>query len=234
MKSLLIKISGELLRSPEICEKLCKQIITLSQKLNIGLVIGGGNIFRARKEGEAYKLQQPIADTIGMIATIANGLIIYDTFLRLNRQSVILSAIDINGITQPISPLNIIKAKNNKNIIIFTGGTGNPFFTTDTNAIVRACQIGAQTVIKLSTVDYIYDKDPAKYSNCTPIYHLTYDEMLSKGFTVVLDNTAITLAKEHNIKIIFCNGTKDNILNKIINRKETKDKNKKYWSTISS
>jgi uridylate kinase len=210
-KPLLIKISGEIFNNQSLLHHVIEQIKQLTEQHNIGLVIGGGNFFRASKEGKAYGMSQSNADAVGMLATIMNGIILGDLFNAHGVQTNLLSAFAVPSIAQPIQPSTIADAFNTNKCIIFVGGTGNPFFTTDTNAILRALQINAKEVWKATKVDYIYDKDPMEHKNSKPYKTLSYRLFLEQDLKI-MDATAITLAQEYRIPIRVFNIFTENAL----------------------
>jgi uridylate kinase len=162
--------------------------------------MGGGNFFRARKQGVMWGMQQAPADTVGMLATVMNGLIWADLLTQAQVPTVVLSALSIPGLVQPISHETITHAQKNNNIIIFTGGTGNPYFTTDTAAVLRGLQMGAREIWKATGVDYIFDADPAQNPQAHPIKNISYHDFIEKKLGI-MDLTAITMAQENNIII---------------------------------
>lgn len=210
MKSILIKLSGEFLRNAKSCntedfdhERLtnfANQIKKLTKNYKIGIVIGGGNFFRASKQGVQLKMQQPNADAIGMLATVMNGIILQDILKQINLESVVLSAFLIDSIVPRVNQTLIDSALSENKIIIFVGGTGNPFFTTDTNAVLRALQIGSKQVWKATKVDGIYSADPMVDKKATKFKNIEYSKVLENNLKII-DPTAITLAAENNVKI---------------------------------
>lgn len=212
MKTLLIKVSGELFSyhrddkstTPSLDNQLIanviKQIKTLSAQHRVGLVIGGGNFFRGVKNNLSLGLQQTAAHNVGMLSTIVNGVVLQDLLTQHNVPSVLLSAFSCPDIAEPLSQNAIDNAFMQHKCIIFVGGTGNPFFTTDTNAVLRALQIGATEVWKATKVDGIYESDPVTDTNAPFYPTISYQEVLDKQLTI-MDRTAITLAQEQGIPI---------------------------------
>lgn len=203
MESILIKLSGEFLSDSQgfnhqRITDFAKQLKQLSKTFKIGIVIGGGNFFRASKQGKILSMKQTNADSVGMLATVMNGLILNDILQQVDLNSVVLSAFSIDSIVKKINQQSIDSALSNNKILIFVGGTGNPFFTTDTNAVLRALQISAKQVWKATKVDGVYSADPKIDKNAIKIKHLGYDEILEKKLKII-DSTAITLAAENNV-----------------------------------
>jgi uridylate kinase len=205
MKTLLIKISGELFSyRPTLDKELVKNIINqlklLSSQHRIGLVIGGGNFFRGAQDNNTLGLEPVSAHNIGMLSTIVNGVVLQDLLTQENLPSVLLSAFSCPDIAEPLSQNSIDDALIQQKVILFVGGTGNPFFTTDTNAVLRALQIGATEVWKATKVDGIYESDPIAEKGAQFYQTISYQKVLDKGLTI-MDRTAITLAQEHKIPI---------------------------------
>ena len=179
-KSVLLKLSGELLSgkvNSEALESIIKQIKVLKNKCNIGIVIGAGNIFRGRDGGKELNLQKSAADEIGMLATIVNARTLQAIFEKVEIPSVIYSAIECPKVAEPISQNKINLAMKISLLPIFAGGTGNPYFSTDTTSVLRALQIGADEVWKATKVGGIYAEDPIKHPNAKLFKNLTYDEV---------------------------------------------------------
>lgn len=230
MESILIKLSGEFLSDSNGFDharltNFASQIKQLSKIFKIGIVIGGGNFFRASKQGKQLKMYQPNADSVGMLATVMNGLILNDLLEQANLNSIVLSAFSIDSTVTKISQTAIASALEKNQIIIFVGGTGNPFFTTDTNAVLRALQMGAKQVWKATKVDGVYSSDPAIDKDAKKIQNVKYDQILKNNLKVI-DLTATTLAAENSISFrIFNVFDKDALL------KTAQDLN--FGSTIS-
>lgn len=223
MNSVLIKLSGEHLfgsgvlseGKPNVLlvQSIVDQIKVLQKTYKIGLVIGGGNLFRASRQGVALGLRQPVADSAGMLATVMNGLILQDFFAKSGVRADVLSAFEVAGIVQSISNQRIEAALADDKVIIFVGGTGNPFFTTDTCAVLRALQIGAKLVWKATNVDGVYDSDPSNNSNSKILKNLNYSQFMEQSLGV-MDLTAISLAQKYGVKIrVFNVSSKDALFN---------------------
>lgn len=241
MKTVLLKISGEFLTVTQqkqasskkgacstknhLCH-LIDQIKQLQKNHQIAIVVGGGNFFRARKEGKEFELEQPTADSIGMLATAMNALILQELFEKNGIAVEVLSSLALPSFFKSINQRTIRQALHDKKCIIFCGGTGNPFFTTDTNAVIRALQIQADEVWKATSVDFIYDDDPAINKKCKPLINLTHNYAIEKNLNF-MDLTAITLSQQHNLTIRFFNGHEENALLKVA-------RNIKFGSTVSN
>lgn len=228
MKNIIIKLSGECFADHSLLKEIVLQIKELKKKHGLGIVVGAGNIFRGDQHGKALQLRQTTAHSAGMIATIINGLILQDLLKQSNVESELFSAIPCPEICQTIQQSKIDCALSKNKCLIFVGGTGNPFFTTDTNAILRALQIGAQEVWKGTKVDGIYSKDPMKNKKKdVELYKkISYEKVINKKLCI-MDLTAITLAQDHNIKIRVFNLFEKNALIKA-------SKDKDFGSIISN
>lgn len=217
-KRILLKLSGESLEGPEghgidfdRTIEVCKEIKEVKDKLNleIAIVIGGGNFWRGR---DNTYMDRTDADRIGMLATVMNALVLKNAFKELNVKAKIQCAIEMNRVAELYTKDRTIDYLKDGNIVIFAGGTNNPFFSTDTGSSLRAAEIEADAIIKATNVDGVYDKDPNKYNDAKLYKEISYDEVLSKNLKV-MDLTSITMCKENNIPIIvFNNTTKGNLL----------------------
>lgn len=215
MKKVVIKVSGELLDSTDNLKQVVTQIKELSKEYKIGIVVGAGNIFRGKQHGKALGLNATTGDSAGMLATIINGLILKDMLSTVDVSSKILTAFSCPRIADEISQEKINCSFKKDKVVIFVGGTGNPFFTTDTNAVLRALQIGSEIVLKGTKVDGIFDSDPKTNNNAKLIKNISYNDIL-KNKLQVMDLTAITLAENNNVKIKVFNIFKKNAIIKAI------------------
>ncbi len=214
-KTILIKLSGESLSGSighgldfEYIKKICMEIKKVHDMgIRIGIVCGGGNFLRGR---DAHEMDRETADYVGMMATIMNSLVLKDMFNQIgcevyNQSGLYVSIID---------KVDSVKAReelDNGKIIVFGGGTGKPFFSTDTGASLRAIDIGADMIIKLTNVDGVYDKDPNKYEDAKMYNKISYQEVLDKKLSV-MDMEAIEMCMKNKIKIVVMNiNTKDGI-----------------------
>lgn len=206
-KRILLKLSGEALLGGQkygIDSDACRHIASSVKELvqlgvQIGIVIGGGNIFRGIKAAEAGMERIP-ADQIGMIATLINGLSLQQAFERIDCKSRVLSALPCEKIVESYTWEAALKYLDQGCVVIFVGGTGNPYFTTDSAAALRALEIGAEVLMKATKVDGIYNKDPIKYPDAVKYDHLTYSEVLAHQLQV-MDAAAIALCRENGIPI---------------------------------
>ena len=203
----LIKLSGEVLANkygfgidPEKVAYLAEQIKPVyNSNIDIGLIIGAGNIFRGM-EAAAGGMDRVTGDYLGMLATIMNAIAVQDSLEKIDCQTRTLSAINITQIAEPYIRRRAIRHMEKGRIVIIAGGTGNPFFTTDSAAALRATELGAEILLKGTKVDGVYDKDPVEYTDAKKYEKLTYEKVIQDNLRV-MDMTAITLCKENNIPI---------------------------------
>lgn len=210
-KRILLKLSGEALmgEGKEIFNKKTldeimfqiKQLVDLD--VNLGIMIGGGNIFRGL-HAEEFGLQKANADYMGIMATIINGIALKDFLMAHKISAKIYSAIPIGNLIQGYNRDNMLKDIVDKNVIIFVGGTGHPFFTTDSSAALRAIEMNADLLIKATKVDGVYDSDPMKNPQAQKYTKLRFDEAISKNLKV-MDMAAFDLCRTHKIDISVCN-----------------------------
>lgn len=206
-KRILLKLSGESLLGgqnfgvdSEICRQIASDIKDLTQLgMQIGIVIGGGNIFRGFKAFQAGLNRTP-ADQIGMLGTLINGIFLQQAFEKNGCKAKVLSAVACDRFVETFSWEKALKYLDDGEVVIFVGGTGNPYFTTDSAAALRALEIQAEVLIKATKVDGIYNKDPLKYPDAVKFDRLTYSEALAKNLQV-MDAAAIALCRENRIPI---------------------------------
>jgi uridylate kinase len=167
--------------------------------VQIGIVVGGGNIFRG-SQARQFGFSRTPADHIGMLATTINGLILQQSLESLGCESHVMSAFDTDSIIEKYNWQGALSHLERGAIVIFVGGTGNPYFTTDTAAALRASEIDAEVLLKATKVDGIYDKDPLRFRSAKKFPHLTYADVLNKKLNV-MDSTAITLCRESGVPI---------------------------------
>jgi uridylate kinase len=210
-KRVLLKLSGEGLLgdlaygiSPAAADSLADEIAQVHKSgVQIGLVIGGGNIFRGLM-GAAQGMDRAVADQIGMLATIMNAISLHDALKRQNVPARVMSAIEAGKMTEPFIRDRALRHLEKGKIVIFAAGTGNPFFTTDTAAALRALEIKANVLLKATSVDGIYDKDPKKHPNAKRFDELTYQHVLEKDLKV-MDAAAISMARDGRLPVIVFN-----------------------------
>ena len=204
---ILLKLSGEILAGdkgfgidPKKASYLAKEVKSIFDLgIEIGLIIGAGNIFRGI-QAAGKGMDRVTGDYLGMLATIMNAISVQDALEKVNCETRTLSAINISQVAEPYIRRRAIRHLEKGRIVIVSGGTGNPFFTTDSAAALRAKELGAEIVIKGTKVDGIYDKDPVQNSNAKKFDTITFTEVLKKDLRV-MDLTAITLCKENKLPI---------------------------------
>ena len=221
-KRILLKYSGEALMGkgsfgidPSILDRMAKDVAELIQMgVEVGIVIGGGNLFRGKALSEAG-LGRVTGDHMGMLATVMNALAFRDALERIDLPARIMSAIPMLGVVDSYHRRKALTHLRNSQAVIFAAGTGNPFFTTDTAACLRAIEVGADIVLKATKVDGVYSEDPVKNPNAKRYDFLTYREVLSQGLQV-MDSTAICLCQEQNMPLQVFNMSEPNALRKIV------------------
>ncbi len=221
-KRILLKCSGEALMGqsqfgidPAVLDTIARDVFDLVQMgVEVGLVIGGGNLFRG-KALSAAGLGRVTGDHMGMLATVMNALALRDALERIDMPARIMSAIPMLGVVDPYHRRKAMTHLRNGQVVIFAAGTGNPFFTTDTAACLRAIEVGADIVLKATKVDGIYSSDPVKNPDAKRYEFLTYREVLNQGLNV-MDLTAICLCQEQNMPLQVFNMAEPNALKKIV------------------
>jgi uridylate kinase len=227
MKRYLLKLSGEALIGkyeygidPDVVSEISSNIVEVSNTGNqLALVVGGGNIFRGAGLAEAG-IDRVTGDNIGMLATVINSLALQDAIEKLGVQCRVMSAVRINQISEDYIRRRAIRHLEKNRIVIFAAGTGNPFFTTDTAASLRAIEINANMVLKATKVDGVYDKDPVKHKDAKLYKELTYNQVLNEELKV-MDTTAVVLCKENKIPLRVFNMLKQGALMSIINGEDS-------------
>jgi len=217
-KRILIKISGESLTGPdrygidpETLMGLCRQIKRIHQAgVRIGLVVGGGNIFRGLKAAQTG-MDRVTADNMGMLATVINALAFQDKLEQLGLHTRVLSALEINTIAEPYIRRRAVRHLEKGRIIVLAAGTGNPFFTTDTAAALRAVEIGAEIILKGTRVNGVFSADPEKDKTAELYSEVSYFDVLARDLKV-MDGTAIALCRENSIHIRVFNLNGENSL----------------------
>jgi uridylate kinase len=210
-KRILLKLSGESLMgkgqfgiSPQATQEIARSIKDLvDQGIEIGIVIGAGNIFRGL-QGEALGIQRTPADQMGMLGTIINGIALGQALEQIGVENLIMSAIECTSIVEPYSWKKALHHLEHKKVLIFVGGTGNPYFTTDTAAALRANEIQAEVLVKATKVNGVYSKDPLKFPDAVRYETLSYAEVLAQNLSV-MDATSIALCMQNKIPILVCN-----------------------------
>ncbi len=210
-KRVLLKLSGEALMGdagygidPKILDSLAEQIHSVTGNgVEIAIVVGGGNIFRGLAAASSG-MDRAQADYMGMLATVMNALALQDALERHSVFTRVMSAIEMQSVAEPYIRRRAIRHLEKGRVVIFAAGTGNPYFTTDTTAALRALEIGADCIMKATKVDGVYDADPIKHPEATRFDELPYIEVLNRGLAV-MDSTAISLCMDNELPIIVFN-----------------------------
>jgi uridylate kinase len=211
VKRVLLKVSGEALMGnrgygidPAVIASLAEQLRDVVDKnYQLAIVVGGGNIFRGLA-ASANGMDRAPADYMGMLATVMNAVALHDGLVRAGIDSRVMSAINIQEVAEPYIRGRAQRHLEKGRVIIFAAGTGNPYFTTDTTAALRALEIGADCVMKATRVDGIFDKDPLKYDDAKKYNELSYIDVLNEGLQV-MDSTAISLCMDNGLPILVFN-----------------------------
>jgi uridylate kinase len=218
---ILLKLSGEALMDQQQSISAEKLILYIDQikelaelGVEVGIVIGGGNIFRGLKNNNTG-IDRVNGDYMGMLATVINSIGLKSSLQQNGLNAKVLTATRMEPIADFYSRSKALRALSSKTIVIFSGGTGNPFFTTDTAASLRAVEINADVLIKGTDVDGIYSDDPKKNPKATKIDSLNFDDAINKNLKV-MDMTAFTMCKENKLPIIVCNINKQGILKDLV------------------
>lgn len=220
-KRILLKLSGEALMGdrnygidPKRLADYAKEIKKIyDQKTEIAIVIGGGNIFRG-VAGASNGMDRVQGDYMGMLATIINGMALQGALEEAGMQTRLQTALKIEAIAEPYIKRRAVRHLEKGRIVIFGAGTGNPYFTTDTAAVLRGIEIGADVILKGTRVDGVYTADPEKDPTATKFETITFDEVIEKGLNV-MDATAFTLSQENKLPIVIFDMNKENNLEKI-------------------
>ncbi len=222
-KRVLLKLSGEAFQGKlahgidlEFLKTLSSQIKEIRDLgVEIALVLGGGNIFRGEEKQTQWGIERSVADYMGMLATIINGLALQDALERMSVPTRVQTAIEMHQIAEPYIRRRAIRHLEKKRIVIFVAGTGNPYFTTDTAAALRAKEISADVILKATKVDGIYSSDPLKVKRAKKYDSIRYLDLIKKGLKV-MDATAVSLCMDNKLPIIVFNLNKAGNIKRVI------------------
>ena len=217
-KRIVIKISGEALAAEkktgfdfDFVSSVCAAVKQAADAgVQVGIVIGGGNFWRGVKDG-AGKVERVSADRMGMLATCMNCLAVCDVFRQLGAKARVLTAVDIQGVGERYDTRKALEYLENGEIVLFAGGTGMPFFSTDTGAVLRAAEIHADAILLAKNIDGVYSADPRKDPDAVRFDRISYDEVLSRRLQV-MDSTATSLAMDNSIPVLVFALSGENIL----------------------
>jgi len=222
-RRILLKLSGEALMGKQeygIDEKILaglskeiREVVSLG--VQTALVVGGGNIYRGIQTSRAYGIDRASADYMGMLATVINSLALQEKLERDGVTTRVLSAIEMRSIAEPYIRRRALRHLDKGRVVIFAAGTGNPYFTTDTAAALRAMEIGSDAILKATRVDGVYDKDPLVHKNARKFRELTYIDALNRNLKV-MDATAISLCMDNNLPIVVFNLTKRGNIQRVV------------------
>jgi uridylate kinase len=210
-KRIVVKLSGESLSGPdsfgihaETIRNIAREVKEVQQLgVEVALIVGGGNIFRgARQQG--LEIDRATGDYMGMLATVLNGLALQDALEKSGCHTRLMSAIEMHEVAEPFIRRRAARHLEKQRVVIFAAGTGNPYFSTDTAAALRAMEIKAQVILKATRVDGIYDADPEKVKDAKMFERITYLDVLQKGLSV-MDSTAISLCMDNKMPIVVFN-----------------------------
>ena len=222
-KRVILKISGEILGSrkegepifAESLERVCSEIKAVADLgTEVGLVVGGGNIFRGLR-GAKKGIERTTGDSMGMLATVINGLALMDCLEKMGAVVRVQTAIPMEKLAEPFIKRRAVRHLERGRIVIFVAGTGNPYFSTDTTAALRASEIGADIILKATKVDGIYDKDPHEHDNAVKFDHLSYMECIEKRLSV-MDSTAFSLCMDNQMPILVFDLQQENSIHQAV------------------
>jgi uridylate kinase len=219
---ILLKLSGEVFGGvqkygidPQVLDVIAEEIKTIKRhKIDVAIVAGGGNIFRGIA-GSARGMDRATGDYMGMLATVINALALQDALEKKGVDSRVQTAIEMKSIAEPFIRRRAMRHMQKGRVVILAAGTGNPYFTTDTAAALRAAELDANVILKATKVDGVYDKDPMRYPNAKKFKQLTYMDVLNKGLKV-MDTTAASLCMDNNIPIVVFDVTKRGNIEKVV------------------
>jgi len=224
-KRIVLKLSGEALQGAGSHGIDSKVLVSLAAQLKelraldvqIAIVLGGGNIFRGQENSHSRGLDmdRAVADYMGMLATVINGLALQNALENANMPTRVMTAIEMQRVAEPYIRRRAIRHLEKNRIVIFVAGTGNPYFTTDTAAALRAMEIHAEAILKATKVDGVYSADPLKVKSARKFAHLKYLDVLKKGLKV-MDNTAVSLCMDNKLPIVVFNMNKEGNIKKVV------------------
>jgi uridylate kinase len=222
-KRILLKLSGEAMQGKqghgidaEVCASIALQVKEIWKAgVDVALVVGGGNIFRGQLESARFGLDRSVADYMGMLATVLNGLALQNALEQVNVETRVMTAIDMHAVAEPYIRRRAMRHLEKRRVVIFVAGTGNPYFTTDTAAALRAKEIGAEVILKATKVDGVYSADPFKDKNAKKFAHLQFIDVLNKDLKV-MDATAISMCMDNHLPIVVFNLTKIGNIKKVV------------------
>ena len=224
-KRIVLKLSGEALQGKNphgidhpVLASIARQIKEIRYlHVDVAVVLGGGNIFRGQENtaSRGLDMDRSVADYMGMLATVINGLALQDVLEKMDMPTRVMTAIEMQRIAEPYIRRRAIRHLEKGRIVIFVAGTGNPYFTTDTTAALRAMEINADAILKATKVDGVYSADPLKVKNAKKFARLKYIDVLKKGLKV-MDATAVSLCMDNKLPIVVFNLNKEGNIRRVI------------------
>lgn len=224
-KRIVLKLSGEALQGKiphgidqSVLTTIARQIKDLKDlKIDIAIVLGGGNIFRGQENSglRGLDMDRSVADYMGMLATVINGLALQNVLEKMNVPTRVMTAMEMQRIAEPYIRRRAIRHLEKGRVVIFVAGTGNPYFTTDTAAALRAMEINADAILKATKVDGVYSADPVKVKSAKKFLQLKYIDVLKKGLKV-MDATAISLCMDNKLPIVVFNLAQEGNIKRVI------------------
>lgn len=200
----------------EVCASVASQIKEVWEAgVDVALVVGGGNIFRGQLESKRFGLDRSVADYMGMLATVLNGLALQNALEQIDVSTRVITALDISAVAEPYIRRRAMRHLEKRRVIIFVAGTGNPYFTTDTAAALRAKEIGAEIILKATKVDGVYTADPMKDKKAKKFTTLGFIDVLKKNLRV-MDATAISMCMDNNLPIVVFDLTKVGNIKRVV------------------
>ena len=221
-RRIVVKLSGESLSGPddfgihaETIQSIAREVKGVSGLgVEVAIMVGGGNIFRGTRQKQ-LAIDRATGDYMGMLATVLNGLALQDALEKVGCHTRLMSAIEMHEVAEPFIRRRATRHLEKHRVVIFAGGTGNPYFSTDTAAALRAMEIKAQVILKATRVDGIYDADPEKVADAKMFKNITYLDVLQKGLSV-MDSTAISLCMDNKMPIVVFNMNKPGNLKRVV------------------
>ena len=222
-RRILLKLGGEALAgeggfgiNPRQAEDLAQKIIqVLNMGVQIAIVIGGGNIWRGKEDGLDHGMERVTADHMGMLATVMNSLALQDALERQGVPTRVMTGIEVRAVAEPYIQRRAVRHLEKGRVVIFGAGTGNPYFTTDTAASLRAMEIDAETLVKATKVDAVYDSDPKLNANARRFEHLTYIDALNMRVGI-MDSTAMAMCMDNDLPVYVINLWDEGSLQKVV------------------
>lgn len=222
-KRIVLKLSGEALQGKRrhgidqgVCFSIAKQIKEIVDLgVQVALVVGGGNIFRGGTDSKIFDMDRSVADYMGMLATVINGLALQDTLEKIGLPTRVQTAIEMHQVAEPYIRRRSIRHLEKKRVVIFVAGTGNPYFTTDTTAALRAMELNADAILKATKVDGVYSADPLKDKSAKRFISLEYIDVLKRRLRV-MDATSISLCMDNKLPIVVFNVTRPGNIKRVV------------------